>query len=136
MKFERGFAEVTLNTFLNATLPMGDMLTGGKVSRTGDNLGDRARAMQIACIEAAEFFGALVDAGDRVEKGTLQISDVFEIVAEAKDVKTAAKLLADPSVTVMLDGEAVTADDDAPAEEGSGDGKDPDVKDPKKKKGK
>lgn len=133
MKFERGFAEATLNTLLATALPFVDQITGGKMSAAGDSIGDRARAGKIACIEAAEFFDALESAAENIEAGTLTLDGAMEIVRQAKDIKTAAALLRDPSVVVQLDGEAVTADDDVTTGTGDadtgGDG-DPDIAQP------
>ena len=104
MKFTRGFSEATLEVFLKSVGPMADMVTGGKFSAGTASLAERSEAARIACEEAAEFFAAL-----SVAATEHSLASVQAVVREAIDVKTATKLLADPSAVVTLDGVETTA---------------------------
>lgn len=105
------FRQATISILYRTIVPTVDMFTNGGATAVSDKIGDRAAAAEIACIEAAELFGAIKDA----ERGGMTEEQIAEIVAQSKDVALAKKLLADPSATVVLDGEETTADDDAPA---------------------
>ena len=102
------FSLATLETLLATMIPVADTFTGGKVADGMDEIGDRAAAAEIAAAEAAELFGAVKDAA----RNGISVGVISNIVAQAKDVAEAKKLLLDPSLVVELDGVATTADDD------------------------
>lgn len=110
------FSLATLETLLATMIPVADTFTGGAVANGLDEIGDRACAAKIAATEAAELFEAVENAA---RKG-ISLGVISNIVAQAKDVAEAKKLLVDPSAVVELDGVATTADDDV----------DPDATDP------
>ena len=105
------FKQASYFQLFNMLSPAADMFTGGKISGALDEVGDRAAAMEIFCTEAAEMFAAVKDAA----RNGLDMEQINFIIAQAKDVPEAIKLIGDPSLYVEIDGEQVTADDDAPS---------------------
>ena len=102
------FAVATLETLLQTMIPVADQFTGGKISDALDEIGDRAEAARIVAVESAELFEAVRDAA----RNGVPVGTINNVVAQAKDVAEAKKLLLDPSLVVDLDGVATTADDD------------------------
>lgn len=104
------FSEASLSLLFRTGFPLVDMFTGGAGSRVLDEVGDRAAACKIACTEGAEFFAAV----EAAARGGQTEDQIHAVVLQARDLPEALKLLKDPSATVQLDGESVTADDDLP----------------------
>lgn len=104
------FSDVTLDMLLDAGISTLDGATGGKIEAGKDATGDRAEAGRIFFTECAELCESVRD----LARQGASMERIREAVGDAKDIPEAMKLLKDPSLTVVLDGEETTADDDAP----------------------
>ena len=89
MKFGRGFSEATLNILLTQALPLGDILSGGKVSAVSDDLAAHAGALKKALKEASDLMGAIQAA---LKDGATS-EEVSAVIAEAKEAKAAIAAL-------------------------------------------